>query len=125
MADSSAAAQEIFDLWRKQFEEGTQAWTRMLTQTPPPPTDPLAFWRPVLDQGLGTWARLFAQSPASPDLVTQWKQFLDQWVEAWSRVLGQTMGTEAFAQLMGRSLEQILAAQGPLKKATEQSVDTA
>jgi poly(hydroxyalkanoate) synthase III subunit E len=125
MADNSAAAQEVFDLWRKQFEEGTQAWTRLLTQTPLPPTDPLAFWRPVLDQGLGTWARLFAQSPASPDFMRQWKQFLDQWIEAWSRVLGQTMNTEAFAQLMGKSLDQFLSVQGPMKKATEQSVDAA
>jgi Poly(R)-hydroxyalkanoic acid synthase subunit (PHA_synth_III_E) len=126
MADNSgAAAQEVFDLWRRQFEEGAQAWSRLLTQAPQPPADPLAFWRPVLDQGLATWARLFAQSPASPDLTRQWKQFLDQWIEAWSRVLGQAMNTDAFAQLMGRSLDQFLSAQGPMKKATEQSVDTA
>ena len=124
MADS-AATQQLFDLWRKQFEEGTQAWAKMLTQTPAPPPDPFAFWRPILDQGLQNWARLFAQGPASPDLLSQWKQFLDQWIEAWSRVLGQAMNTEAFAQLMGRSLDQVLSTQGPLKKATEQSVDTA
>jgi poly(hydroxyalkanoate) synthase III subunit E len=125
MADTSGVAQEMFDVWRKQFEEGAQTWARLVTQAPAPPADPLAFWRPVLDQGLQTWARLFAQSPASPDLISQWKQFLDQWVEAWSRVLGQLMGTEAFAQLMGRSLDQFLGAQGPMKKAAEQSVDAA
>jgi polyhydroxyalkanoate synthesis regulator phasin len=120
-----AATQQLFDLWRKQFEEGTQAWTRMLAQSPAPPPDPLAFWRPILDQGLQNWAKLFATSPVSPDLLSQWKQFLDQWIEAWSRVLGQAMNSEAFAQLMGQSLDQFLAAQGPLKRATEQSVDAA
>jgi poly(hydroxyalkanoate) synthase III subunit E len=124
MADPST---QLFDMWRKQLEESTQAWTRMVNQAAPaaPPPDPMGFWKPVLNQGLEQWARLFAQTPASPDLMTQWKQFLDQWIEAWSRVLGQAMNTDAFAQLMGKSLDQFLSAQGPVKKATEQAVDTA
>lgn len=124
MSDGQAT-RELFELWRKQFEEGAQVWARMLGQVPAPPADPVAFWRPILDQGLQHWARLFALTPATPDLMTQWKQFLDQWIEAWSRVLGQAMSTDAFAQLMGRSLDQWLTAQGPLKKATEQSLDAA
>ena len=116
---------QLFDMWRRQLEESTQAWTRMVSQAPPTTAvpDPMAFWRPVLNQGLEQWAQIFAQSPASPDLVGQWKQFLDQWVEAWSRVLGQTMGTEHFAQLMGRSLEGWLTAQAPIKKAGEQAIE--
>jgi polyhydroxyalkanoate synthesis regulator phasin len=115
---------QLFDLWRRQIEESTQAWTRMVGQTPPAAApDPMDFWRPVLNQGLEQWARMFAQSPASPDLMGQWKQFLDQWIEAWSRVLGQAMGTENFAQLMGRSLEGWLAAQAPMKKAGEQALE--
>ena len=96
-----------------------------MSQVSPPaaPADPVAFWRPVLNQGLESWARMFAQTPASPDLAAQWKQFLDQWIEAWSRVLGQAMNTEGFAQMMGRSLEQMLAAQAPAKKAGEQALD--
>jgi len=38
-------------------------------------------------------------------------------------VLGQAMNTEGFAQMMGRSLEQMLAAQAPVKKAGEQALD--
>ena len=122
MTDST----QFFDMWRRQLEESTQAWTRMVTQAtapPAPPPDPMAFWRPVLNQGLEQWARMFAQSPASPDLMSQWKQFLDQWIEAWSRVLGQAMNTEGFAQQMGRSLEGFLAAQAPMKKAAEQALE--
>jgi hypothetical protein len=112
MSDPTA---QLFDTWRRQLEESTQAWTKMVGQMTPTaaPPDPVAFWRPVLNQGLENWARMFAQTPASPDLAAQWKQFLDQWIEAWSRVLGQSMNTEAFAQMMGRSLEQTLAAQAP------------
>ncbi len=122
MADTTA--NQLFDLWKKQFEEGSQAWTRLMTQTPAAaPADPFAFWRPVLDQGLQTWAKLFSQAPASPELLTQWKQFLDQWIEAWSKVLGQTMGTEHFAKLMGQSLDQLLTAQAPIKKAGDQAIE--
>jgi hypothetical protein len=118
-------ATQFFDMWRKQLEDSTQAWSRMVSQAAPPapPPDPTAFWRPVLNQGLEQWARMFAQTPASPDLMAQWKQFLDQWIEAWSRVLGQAMGTEGFAQQMGRSLEGWLAAQAPVKKAGEQALE--
>jgi Poly(R)-hydroxyalkanoic acid synthase subunit (PHA_synth_III_E) len=121
----SDPAAQLFDTWRRQLEESTRAWTKMVGQMTPTaaPPDPVAFWRPVLNQGLENWARMFAQTPASPDLTAQWKQFLDQWIEAWSRVLGQSMNTEAFAQMMGRSLEQMLAAQAPVKKAGEQALD--
>jgi Poly(R)-hydroxyalkanoic acid synthase subunit (PHA_synth_III_E) len=123
MADPTTT--QFFDMWRRQLEESTQAWTRMVSQAPPtaPPPDPMAFWRPVLNQGLEQWARMFAQTPASPDVMAQWKQFLDQWIDAWSRVLGQAMSTDAFAQQMGRSLESWLAAQAPAKKAGEQALE--
>src|SRR5216110_3762573 len=127
MAESSGSNQ-LFDLWKRQLEESTQAWTRLVGQTsaaPAPPPDPAAFWQPVLDQGVQTWAKLFAQTPASPELVTQWKQFLDQWIESWSRVLGQAMGTEQFAKLMGQSLDQFLATHGPLRRAAEQQTEQA
>src|SRR5918992_393387 len=86
MADS-ATPNQLFDLWRKQFEEGAAAWSRMTSPPPPSASDPTAFWRPVLNQGLEQWARLFAQTPVTPDLAAQWKQFLDQWIDAWSRAL--------------------------------------
>src|SRR5919201_303934 len=77
MADPSGA-QQLFDMWKRQVEEGTQAWARMMTQTSPPGGgDPAALWRPFLDQGFQHWARVFAQTPVSPDLMTQWKQILD------------------------------------------------
>ena len=126
MPDSSTAANQLLEMWRKQFEESAAAWVRMVGHTPPPPAaDPTAFWRPVLNQGLEQWARLFAQTPMTPDLATQWKQFMDQWIEAWSKALGQVMNTEAYAQLSGRFLDQWLVAQAPVKKAAEQAIDQA
>src|SRR2546422_7747948 len=126
MGDGSVPNQ-LFEQWRKQFEEGAQAWTRLVSQVTrtTATADTTAFWRPVLDQGVQTWAKLFAQTPATPELLTQWKQFLDQWIEAWSKVLGQTMGTEQFAKAMGQSLDQFLVTSAPAKKIVDQQIEQA
>src|SRR5262245_66034856 len=124
MAD--AGPNQLFEQWRKQFEEGAQAWSRLITQTsaasPSPTPDPTAFWRPVLDQGVQTWAKLFAQTPARPGLLAQWKQFLDQWIEAGSKVLGQAMGTGVLAKLIGQSLDRMLVTEGAVKEDVDMTI---
>jgi poly(hydroxyalkanoate) synthase III subunit E len=122
MADNPS--QQLFDLWKKQLEEGSQAWLKMMGQGAP--VDPQAFWRPFMDQGMAAWSKVMTQgAPPPPDLMAQWKQFLDQWIAAWSRVLEQAMSTETFAQAMGKQLEGFLGAAGPVKKAAEQQVEAA
>ncbi len=121
MADNPS--QQLFDLWKKQLEEGSQAWLKMLGQGAP--VDPQAFWRPFMDQGMAAWSKVMTQGQAPPDLMAQWKQFLDQWIAAWSRVLEQAMSTETFAQAMGKQLESFLGVAGPVKKAAEQQVEAA
>ena len=120
--DSSPLTQQMFDAWKRQIDEGAQAWARMLTSAPMAnPIDPAAFWRPMMDQGMATWARVMSQGPVSPEVFAQYKTFLDQWIEAWSRALGQAMGTDAFAKNLGGYLDQWLASYGPAKKASEQA----
>jgi hypothetical protein len=109
MADPT---QQLFDMWKKQVEEGSQAWLRMLGTPQAQPLDPQAFWRPFMDQGIAAWSKVMTQGQASPDLMAQWKQFLDQWIAAWSRVLEQAMGTEAFAKTLGKQIEGSLAGLG-------------
>ena len=125
MSDVSGASQQMFEMWKKQLDEGAQAWTRALGQNPSPPPDPLSFWKPAMEHGLQTWARVFASTPVTPDLMSQWKQFIDQSIDAWSRALGQVMNTEAYAQAMGKSLDQWLTSYAPIKKAADQSIDGA
>jgi len=108
MAENSST-QALFDLWKKQVEEGTQAWARMIGQAQ------------AVD--IAAWSKLLAQGPAAPDLLAQWKQFLDQWIAAWGKVLEQAMGTEAFAQALGKYLEQWLALQAPVKKAAGEATE--
>jgi hypothetical protein len=127
MADTSPT-QQLFELWRAQMEESSRAWSRLLDQSPPVPAappDPMTFWRPIMEQWSQAWGRALAGTPLPPDIMTQWKQFLDQSIDAWSRALGQAMNTEAFAQLLGRYLDQWLVAYGPVKKAGEQAIDAA
>jgi hypothetical protein len=126
--------QQLFDLWRRQLEEGTQAWMKLVNQAAagpqaaaapvaPPVLDPQAFWRPFMDQTMAAWSKVMTQGSVSPDLMTQWKQFLDQWIAAWSKALEQAMGTETFAAALGKQLEVFLNAAGPTKKAAEQQIE--
>ena len=119
MADNPT--QQLFDMWKKQVEEGGQAWLKMLGQGQP--VDPQSFWRPFMDQGMAAWSKVMTQGAASPDLLAQWKQFIDQWIAAWSKVLEQAMSTEAFAQAMGKQMEGFLTAASPVKKAAEQQIE--
>src|SRR5881628_2119082 len=98
----SIPTQQLFDMWKKGLEESTQAWARLLSQSPAAPPDPTAFWKPV---------------------VEQWKQVLDHSIEAWSRMLGQAMNTDGFAQLLGRYLDQWLVTTAPIKKAADQQIE--
>ena len=126
MADIPSS-EELFALWRKQIEAGTDAWAKTVSQmagqgqAPSAPPDPAMFWRPFMDQGVAGWAQLFSAGPVSPELMGQWKKFLDDWIAAWTRALEQAMGTEAFAQALGKTLDQFLTVQGAAKQTLEQS----
>lgn len=121
MADTGS--QQLLEMWKKQVEEGTQAWLRMMGQGQAQTMDPQAFWRPFMDQGMAAWSKVMTQGTPSPDLMGQWKQFLDQWIAAWAKVLEQAMNTDSFAQAMGKQLEGFLSASGPAKKVAEQQIE--
>src|SRR5437867_11172319 len=62
------------------------------------------------------WAEIMKRTPISPELMAQWKRVMDHGIEAWSRALSEVMATEEFAQLLGTSIEQWLAAQAPITR---------
>lgn len=122
----TTASQQLFELWKKQMEEGADAWTRLLAQAPAAPAaDPTALWRSAFEQGVQAWAGLLAMTPMTPDFIAQWKQLTDQTIETWSRAFSQVMNTDAFAQMLGRTLDQVLATASPMKRAAEPAVDNA
>ena len=60
------------------------------------------------------WAEIMKRTPISPELMAQRKRVMDHGIEAWSRALSEVMATEEFAQLLGTSIEQWLAAQASI-----------
>jgi hypothetical protein len=59
------------------------------------------------------WAELMKHAPITPDVMVQWKRVMDHSIDAWSRALSEVMATEEFAQLLGASIEQWIAAHAP------------
>jgi len=80
MADNTS--QQLLDMWKRQVEEGTQAWLRMMGQGPAAaaaPMDPQAFWRPFMDQGMAAWSKVMTQGSApSPDLMNSIRRRYDR-----------------------------------------------
>jgi hypothetical protein len=66
------------------------------------------------DPVLEYWATIMNRTPISPELMAQWKRLVDHGIEAWSRALSEVMATDEFAQLLGTSIEQWLAAQASI-----------
>lgn len=127
-------AQEMFDLWRRSLEEGTQAWLRAVGQPPPPPSGATApgfpfdftqFWRPLLTQGMEIWQKAAAQGALTPEFMQRWKSLMTQSIEAWSKALEQAMATEGFARALSGYLDQWLTMQAPIKQGLDQYNDAA
>ena len=126
MTDPTSAPDDLFAMWRKQVEAGTAAWVeaaqRMAGQGHVPnPPDPTQFWRQFTNFGPLGASPFAGTGPVDPDVLAQWKRFLDDWLAAWSRALEQVMGTEAFAEALGKTLDQYLSVQAKARQATEQA----
>ena len=123
----SAPSEDLFALWRKQMEASTEAWSKAVEQmagqgqAPMSPPDPTVFWRQFTDQGAANWAGFQTAGPVDPDVLSQWKRFLDDWIAAWSKALEQAMGTEAFGEALGKTLDQFLTLQGKTQEAVQGS----
>ena len=126
MADPTSDRDDLFAMWRKQVEAGADAWMKAVQQMAgqgqaPPPPDPAQFWRQFSNLGPTGSVPFPGAGPVDPQVLAQWKQFLDDWIAAWSRALEQAMRTEAFAEALGRTLDQFLTVQGKARQAAERS----
>ena len=126
MANPTSDHDDLFAMWRKQVEAGTDAWIKSVQQMAsqgqvPPPPDPMQFWRQFSNLGPMASTPFQGTGPIDPQALGQWKQFLDDWIAAWSRALEQAMGTEQFAEALGKTLDQFLTIQGKARQAAERS----
>lgn len=124
MADPTSSPDDLFAMWRKQVEAGTEAWINAARQMAsqgqvPNPPDPTQFWRQFSNFGPPGASPFPGTGPIDPEVLAQWKRFLDDWLAAWSRALEQVMGTEAFAEALGKTLDQFLSVQAKARQATE------
>ena len=63
-----------------------------------------------------------AEAPRQPqpvDPLTMWRDWAQRMEEQWNQYFNQMMGTDAFAQTMGRSMELMLAMQSQLTEQFE------
>ena len=130
MPDPTSAPDDLFAMWRKQVEAGTTAWVEAARNMAnqghvPHPPDPTQFWRPFSNFGPAGASPSPGAGPLDPEVLAQWKRFLDDWLAAWSRALEQVMGTEAFAEALGKTLDQFLSVQAKARQATERSTRAA
>ena len=126
MADPTSDRDDLFAQWRKQVEAGADAWIKTVQQMAsqghaPPPPDPMQFWRQFTGTGPASTPPFPGAGPIDPQVLAQWKRFLDDWIAAWSQALEKAMGTEAFAQALGKTLDQFLTVQGKARQAAERS----
>jgi hypothetical protein len=123
---TNMATDQLFEFWKKQFEQGTEAWTRIAGQRSPATEvfDPLKFWRPMFDQLLGEWSKAVQQGAMTPDVLKQWKGFLDQWLLTWDKMFAELFQTDAFAEIMGKQLQQWLSVQMPFRQGATASMET-
>ncbi|MDR7503146.1 MAG: hypothetical protein QN119_13170 [Armatimonadota bacterium] len=123
--------QALFDLWKQAIEEGTRTWLRAVTQAgqaaagTAAAADLAQLWRPLLGQGMEIWERAARQGALTPEFMEQWRALMTRSVELWAQALERVMGTDAFAQALGRHLDQWLTLQAPLRKGLEQYNDAA
>jgi hypothetical protein len=78
----------------------------------------------MFDQLLGEWSKAVQQGVMTPDVLKQWKAFLDQWLLTWDKMFAELLQTDAFAEIMGKQLQQWLSAQAPFRQGAAASLET-
>src|SRR5262245_12797917 len=123
---TNMATDQFFEFWKKKVEQGTETWARMAGQksASTEPFDPSKFWRPMFDQLLGEWSKAVQQGVMTPDVMKQWKAFLDQWLLTWDKMFAELLQTDAFADIMGKQLQQWLSVQAPFRQGAAAAQET-
>ncbi len=57
------------------------------------------------------------------DPFAPWRQLRDISIESWAKVMAETVGTEAFAESLGKSLNAYLETSAPMQKFVEQYME--
>src|SRR5438067_1049231 len=91
----------------------------MTTDTSP---NPAAIWAQSMQTWADAWGAFFTGAlpggAAQGDPFQMWQKSLDQWVAGWSAFFDQTLTTPETAAAGGRTLDQMLNIEKPLRERT-------
>jgi hypothetical protein len=90
----------------------------------PSEAGPAMPWHPLVAPAVAVWSQALAQAPG-PEALEEWKRRLDEGLAAWSAALEKAMATEAFAGMLGRTLDRWLAQQGGVRRHAESAAELA
>jgi len=119
---NQASTPDFLTFWKDFLHKSGDFWSQAAAV--PQPSDPAQLWRQFLTMWSEFWVKSFAQ-PASPDLFQTAQKMWSEQLEALTQGCANMMGTEAFAAMQSKFLEQSLSWQDKLAKAVNPQLDMA
>ena len=129
-----------FDLWKDMFQKSTEAWSQAAGPaggfTPPsgfgpfqgfnpfPSNDPQQMWQQFFSSWSDQWTKNQAGAHG-PDVSREAQKQWTEQLESMARTFAETMGSDAFSSMLGKSLEQSLTLQQRFSKEMKPHLDEA
>ena len=129
-----------FELWQEMFKKSTEAWSQpagpaagfsplsgfgsFQGSSPFPSQDPQQMWQQFFNSWSEFWTKNQANS-AGPDVFKDAQKQWTEQLESMARTFAETMGSEAFSSMLGKSLEQSLTMQQRYSKEMKPHLDDA
>ncbi len=120
-----------FDLWKDMFQKSTEAWSQAAGPaggfTQPsgfgpfqgfnafPSNDPQQMWQQFFSSWSDQWTKNQAGAHG-PDVSQEAQKQWTEQLESMARTFAETMGSDAFSSMLGKSLEQSLTLQQRFSK---------
>ncbi len=129
-----------FELWQEMFKKSTEAWSQpagpaagfaplsgfgpFQGTNPFPSQDPQQMWQQFFNSWSEFWTKNQANS-AGPDVFKDAQKQWTEQLESMARTFAETMGSEAFSSMLGKSLEQSLTMEQRYSKEMKPHLDDA
>ncbi len=134
------ASPNPFDMWKDMLQKSTEAWSQAAGQTgsfaptstfnpfqgfnPLPSNDPQQMWQQFFNSWSDQWTKNQPSAPG-PDVSREAQKQWTEQLESMARTFAETMGSEAFSSMLGKSLEQSLIMQQRFSKEMKPQLDDA
>ncbi len=129
-----------FDMWKDMLQKSTSAWSQAAGQTgsfaptsafspfqgfnPFPSNDPQQMWQQFFSSWSDQWTKNQAGAHG-PDVSQEAQKQWTEQLESMARTFAETMGSDAFSGMLGKSLEQSLTLQQRFSKEMKPQLEDA